>query len=395
MLGPVVSCHVKAGAAHSTNSDARVATLEAAVAARSAGNLGSVSLAVVFASPHHSETAGQIVAAVHEAVAPERLIGCVGQAIVSGRNELESTPAVAVWLVELARPVDTFAVDAAHGPEGAVFVGWTDPGDDATVLIADPYTFPADVLLRQVNEQGQGRIVGGLASGAAHAGETRLFLDDTVLTRGAVAARIPGMRIVTAVSQGCRPVGSPMLVTKAEGNLLFELTGRPALEVLQDLHQSLPPHEQALLSQGLMFGRVIDEYKPEWARGDFLIRGVMGADPRTGAIAVADRVEVGQTVQFHVRDAASADEDLKEVLERVDAELMGQPNAAALLFTCNGRGSHMFGAPDHDASIVARHVGDAVAGFFCAGELGPVGNQNFLHGFTASLAVLVDDDGSD
>lgn len=357
--------------------------------ARDAAGVNQPSLALVFASPHFSETAGAVVDAVYEAVAPDHVLGCVGEAVLAGPNELETSPAVAVWVGDLPRPPETFAVEAIQTADGAAFEGWT-ASDDVTVLIADPFTFPADLLLRQVNEAGRGRIVGGLAGGAAHPGETKLFLDDRVLTRGAVAARLPGVDIVAAVSQGCRPIGSPMLVTKAEGNLVSELAGRAPLEMLKDLHESLGPEEQMLMTQGLMLGRVIDEYKPEWERGDFLIRGVMGADPRTGALAVADRVEVGQTVQFHVRDAASADEDLRAVLARVSNELAGRSPAGALLFTCNGRGSHMFGTADHDAALVAHHLGDAVAGFFCAGELGPVGAQTFLHGFTASIAVLTE-----
>ena len=359
------------------------------MAARAASGVSQPSLAMVFVSPHFASSASAVIDAVYEAISPEHVIGCVGEAVLAGAKELENSPAVAVWVAELPEPAQVFAVDAWRGPDGPAFEGWTAaPG--VTLLIADPFTFPADLLLRQVNEAGTGRIIGGLAGGGAHPGDTCLFLDRGVLARGAVAARLPGVDVVAGVSQGCRPIGSPMLVTKAEGNLVFELAGKSPLEVLQELHENAGPDDQVLMSHGLMFGRVIDEYKPEWHRGDFLIRGVMGADPRTGALAVADRVEVGQTVQFHVRDAASADEDLREILAGISRELDGRAPAAALLFTCNGRGARMFGMPDHDARLVSDHVGGAVAGFFCAGELGPVGSSTFLHGFTASIAVLAD-----
>jgi small ligand-binding sensory domain FIST len=193
------------------------------------------------------------------------------------------------------------------------------------------------------------------------------------------------------VAQGCRPVGDPYTITRAESNLIFELGGRPPLARLQELAAALPARDRELLARGVQVGLVIDEYRAEPRQGDFLIRGVAGADPDSGAIAVGDEVEVGQTVQFHVRDADSADEDLRRTLEREASVLGGRRAAGALLFTCNGRGSRLFSEPDHDAGLLAKTLGEIpVAGFFCAGELGPVGGQNFLHAFTASIALFPD-----
>ena len=185
------------------------------------------------------------------------------------------------------------------------------------------------------------------------------------------------------------PIGDPFTVTAAEGSLVQELGGRPAMTRLQDLAAALTGRDRELLTQGLQVGRVINEYGADWHQGDFLIRGVLGADPATGAIAVGDEVEVGQTLQFHVRDADSADKDLQRILEQEAAALGGHRPAGALLFTCNGRGSRMFAEPDHDARLLAKILGDIpMAGFFCGGELGPVGGQNYLHTFTASIAVF-------
>jgi small ligand-binding sensory domain FIST len=178
-------------------------------------------------------------------------------------------------------------------------------------------------------------------------------------------------------------------VTRAEGQVIFELGGRPAVARLRELAAALPGRDQELLAQGVHLGMVINEYQAEPGQGDFLIRGLTGADPESGAIAVGDDVEVGQTVQFHVRDARSADEDLRRTLERERTALGGRRAAGALLFTCNGRGSRLFSAPDHDAGLVTNMLGEIpLAGFFCAGELGPVGGQNFLHAFTASIALF-------
>ena len=258
-------------------------------------------------------------------------------------------------------------------------------GPGPYLLIADPFSFPVDLLLRHLNERAPGTVVmGGMASGAAAAGQTRLFLDGGVIDSGAVGARLPRVRIRPLVSQGCRPIGNAYTVTRAEGNVIFELGGKSPLERLQELIATLPPEDRALVGTGLHVGMVIDEYLAEPGRGDYLIRNVVGVDPQNGALAVGDEVEVGQTIRFHVRDAATADEDLRALLEREAGRAAG-----ALLFRCNGRGTRLFDAPDHDASLVSNALAGApLAGFNCAGEIGPVGGRNFLHGFTASIALL-------
>jgi small ligand-binding sensory domain FIST len=288
--------------------------------------------------------------------------------------------------------VETFAMEFVRTASGGAFGGYRfEPGRPGMCLmICDPFTFPAELLLDHLNSQAAGTLVmGGMASGGLGAQRSRLFLDGRVLTDGAVGAYLPDARIHPLVSQGCRPIGEPFTVTAAEGNLVQELGGQPAMNRLQDLATSLSDQERELLVEGVQVGIVMDEYGGERRQGDFLIRGILGAQPETGAIAVGDEVEVGQTLQFHVRDADSADHDLQRILGQEAAALDGHRPAGALLFTCNGRGSRLFPAPSHDAGLLAAMLGDIpVAGFFCAGELGPVGGQNYLHAFTASIAVF-------
>jgi len=317
-------------------------------------------------------------------------MGCVAETVVGGDREVEEGPAVAVWLASLPQPAETFRIQFVRTSEGGVFTGYRFqwPGSGPYLLIGDPFSFPTDHLLRHLNQQIPGTVVmGGMASGGMGPGETRLFLDDRVVEDGAVGARLPGVRIRTLVSQGCGPVGNVYTVTRAEGNVVHELGGRPPLLRLQELADALSPEDRTLLGRGLYVGRAIDEYKLAPGRGDFLIRQVMGVDQRSGALAVGDRIEVGETIQFHVRDAATADEDLRALLELEAVE----PADGALLFTCNGRGSRLFPVFDHDASLVSGKLGALpLAGFNCAGEIGPVGGKNFLHGFTASVALFVD-----
>src|SRR5215470_7282299 len=347
---------------------------------------------MLFASPHHSASAQALVDAVAAETGGVPLIGCVAAAVAGAGREVESGPAVSLWLAADVGPVETFAMEFVRTPSGGAFGGYRFGPDRAGVhlMIADPFTFPAGDLLAHLNEHVPGAVVmGGMASGLLRTGQSRLFADGRVLTAGAVGAHLPGAEIHPLVAQGCRPVGDPYTVTRADRNLIFELGGRPPLGRLRELAAALPARDRDLLAQGAHLGLVIDEYQAEPGQGDFLIRGVAGADPESGAIAVSDDVEIGQTVQFHIRDAQSADEDLRRTLERAVAALGDRRAAGALLFTCNGRGSRLFPEPDHDAGLLTKMLGDIpVAGFFCAGELGPVGGQNFLHTFTASIALF-------
>jgi small ligand-binding sensory domain FIST len=279
-------------------------------------------------------------------------------------------------------------------PTGGVFAGYRfDPdGRDFHVLLPDPYTFPAEPLLDHLNDHLPGTtVMGGLVSGAPRPGLSRLFCDDQVLGSGAVGVRLPGWHGVRVVSQGCRPFGEPYTVTDARGRLITGLGGRPPLQRLREMVAALPEEQRDLVGQGLQIGIVVREYDDVPARGDFLVRPVTGADETSGAVEVGEVVQVGTAVQFHVRDADAADDDLRVALHHAREAAPGRP-AGGLLFTCNGRGRRMFGAPDHDASLVEDLLGGIpLAGFFAAGELGPIGERNALHGFTASLALFVDD----
>jgi len=354
-------------------------------------------LAVLFVTPPHVGSMAEIQATVVELLAPGHLIGATAVAVLGGAREVEERPAVSLWAASGLGPVTPVRLDVLELPSGTVISGF--PRDDGAteqpvgpaseprvlLLLSDPFTFPSGAFLTHL----EGRVppvqvIGGLASAAAGPGGNRLALDEELHTDGAVGVLLPpGVAVSTVVSQGCRPVGQPYTVTRAEGHLLQELGGRPALTRLQELVTALPLEDRELLTRGVHLGRVIDEHKLDFERGDFLIRGVLGADPDTGALAVGDELETGATVQFQVRDAVSADDDLR-------AMLAGREADAALVFTCNGRGQGLFGTPDHDASVVSELTGSpALAGMFCAGELGPVGGRTFLHGYTASMALFV------
>jgi small ligand-binding sensory domain FIST len=343
-------------------------------------------LALLFVTPAHADSLAEAAEAVVSALAPGVLLGAAAVSVIGGAREVESGPALSLWAGRTG-PVTPLRLEIAPGPDGLTLSRQPEeiPADaSALVLVADPFTVPIDDLLARLAEERPGLpVVGGMASAARQAGGNRLVLDKEVLTSGAVGAFLgPGVAVETIVSQGCRPVGTPLVVTRAEANVIFEMAGKPATDTLQEVAARLSDSDRELLARAVHLGRVIDERKVDFERGDFLVRNVYAASPELGYLAVGDVVEVGSNTQFHVRDAATADEDLRQLISDRHAD-------AALVFTCNGRGTNLFDTADHDARVVAEGLGGApVAGMFCAGEIGPVGGRNFVHGFTASVVLL-------
>jgi len=348
-------------------------------------------LVCVFGTPTEPDDFSAAVLQVAEITQATVVIGCTASGVLGAGAGVESEPAISVWAGHLPgvrlRP---FRLDVLRTRDGLAVVGLPDITihDQVGLLFADPFTFPIDGFVERSNDLVPGfPYVGGLAAGPEGDG-TRLALDGELYSRGAVGVLIGGdLDVRTTLSQGCRPVGPTMAVTKAEGNIIFEMAGEPALVRLEELLTAMPDEDRLLAAEGLQLGVAMDEYADEHGQGDFLIRGVVGADRATGAIVIGDVVEIGRTVRFQLRDADAARADLDEVLTKFRArpgDLRG-----ALLFSCNGRGADVFGSADHDVKAVQAGLGiPGVAGFFAAGEIGPVGGRNYLHGFTATILAF-------
>jgi small ligand-binding sensory domain FIST len=349
-------------------------------------------LVALFVTAAHVARLAEIVRTVDAALEPGAVVGTTASSVLGRDREVEDQPAIALW-AGTPGPVKPVRLEALRTPDGTLLDGLTAErvaGAATLILLADPLSFPVDDVVEMLAVQAPHlRVVGGMASAGLAPGANRFVVGGpraraAVHTDGAVGVLLgPDQVVTTVVSQGCRPIGDPFVVTRAERNVIEQIGGSPALVRLDELFGRLGEADRELVQQGLHIGRVIDEHKPDFGRGDFLVRNVIGADRGTGAIAIGDVVPIGATVQFHVRDAASADEDLHSLLADVDGD-------GALVFTCNGRGTRLFGRPDHDAQAVAPVVGGAAAGMFCAGEIGPVGERSFVHGFTASLAIFRD-----
>jgi small ligand-binding sensory domain FIST len=342
-------------------------------------------LAVVFTSPHHEAEYERVPELLSARLGPGVLVGCSAGGVIGDGREVEEAPGLSLT----AAVLPGVRVRPFHLRGGMPLP--LPPGDDASlVLLADPMSFETERFLRAVDAaHPASTVVGGLASGGQEPGANALYLDGEVHRAGLVGVALDGdVAVDTIVAQGCRPVGEPMFVTRADGNILFELDGRRAIEVLHELHLRSSKEDQALFRSSLFLGLVMHADEESYRQGDFLIRNILGIDPKTGALAVGGTLHEQQVVQFHLRDARTSAEDLDALLARHQAAAAGPP-AGALLFSCLGRGKHLYGKPDHDTEAFRRHLGPVpLGGFFCNGEIGPVEGRTFLHGYTSSFGLF-------
>ncbi len=391
---------------------------------------GAPDLVLVFATADHSGRMGMVQDALRARTGARHIVGVTGAGVLAGPTERERTPGLAALAMRLpgvrVRPFWIDLPPSGDAPEArAASLGeQIGAGDDlrATLFFADPFSVPLVNLIpdlsaaRTQRAQGRGRsspvgtILGGMASAGAQPGANTLVCDGQVRASGAMGVSLSGaLRVDAVVSQGCRPFGPRMVITKARGNLILELGGEPAVEAMRDAVRGLSDADRTLLGGSLLVGRVIDDTKRHLGRGDYLVRHVLGADERSGAVAIGDLVRAGQTVRLHLQDAQTAREDLALLLD--GQRLYGRPKGA-LVVSCNGRGERFFGPGGHDAAAVChafdpapdgpraakagREVdptsGIPLAGFFAAGEIGPIGDQIFHHGHTAAVALIRDPD---
>lgn len=357
-------------------------------------------LALLFVGQHHAARLGRILTEAAKALPCEVLMCCTTEAAACAGTEVESGPVLALWAATLpGARVEPFRVVFEPTPDGVICDGLPDPPAAphdirGILLLGDPFSCPIHELIDRLEVEYPGvPLLGGMSSGGRTPRDPKLGLNAEVVARGAVGVILHGgPRIQTVVSQGCRPIGTTFVVTRSEENVIHDLGGKSALTRLEKTYSELSERDRQLIRDGLHVGIAVDEYKDQFGRGDFLISNVLGADKETGAIAIANHVRTGQTVQFHIRDAEAADEDLRQLLGQLKQN--GADPGGALLFSCNGRGTRLFPAPHHDAGMIQELCGPLpLAGFFARGELGPIGRRNFIHGFTASIAFFEADHG--
>lgn len=356
-----------------------------------------IDVAFLFVSTYFTNEIDDIVTRLQSELKPGVLLGCTAEGVIGCEMEIESEPAISLVVARLPGvQITPFMLQPGSSEwhrmllSPGEFCRTVDVPADAqlVILLADPFSIPMDDVLHAFATCYPGiPMVGGMASGALRPNGNVLIANDFLTRQGAVGLALSGnLSVDLIVSQGCRPIWQPFKVQSAHRNMIYNLEGRPPLAWLQDLIPELSDEDRALLQNGLYVGRAIDPARDEMGRGDFLIRGLMGIDQENGAIAIGDLVMEGETIQFHLRDVITAQEDLEMLLI---PQMFRQPPSGGLLFTCNGRGTRLYDHPNGDISIIQNSIQNVrLAGFFCAGEIGPVGNQNFVHGQTVSLALF-------
>jgi small ligand-binding sensory domain FIST len=360
--------------------------------------LAKPDLVIGFVSPHFIDNFEQVPPLVHKALNPKTFIGCSAGGIIGGGLEIEQEPAVALIAAQLPNvEIKSFHIETANLPDlddspskWETLVGVSPSVEPSFILLPDPFTFRIDSFVQGLDFAfPKSTKVGGLASSARQPNENVLFLNKNCYRAGLVGLALSGdVLIESVVAQGCRPIGKPMRVTNCHQNLLYELEGKPAVVVLHDLLEQLSKPDQELARRALFLGLVMDEFQESFKPGDFLIRNILGIEPNTGGLVIGEVLRNERTVQFHVRDADASADDLQHLLQSY-SETHEKKAEGALLFSCLGRGQYLYGHANHDSDCFRKYLGEIpLAGFFCNGEIGPVGGTTFLHGYTSSFGII-------
>jgi len=376
----------------STQEDLGAALVEASDAVRQQLAGAAPDLVLLFLSPQHAPAYASVPELLGAQFPGAQRIGCAGGGIIGAGLEVEHSAALSITAAVLPGvDVAPFHLDTPNPTPADWRSRFPEEGPTPHfVILPDPFSFDAEAFVHLLDSRFPGsKKIGGLASGGNRPGMNALFLNDQVFRAGAVGVALAGnLEVDTVVAQGCRPIGLPMFLTRCQGNIVYELDGEPCMEVLQNLFESLSTSDQQLAQRSLFLGVVMEEHRQEYRQGDYLIRNIIGTDRQREAIAVGAILQENQVVQFHLRDAATSSADLQQLLRTYTSEQPIRPSGA-LLFSCLGRGMHLYGEAHHDSRLLRQHLGDIpVAGFFCNGEIGPVKGTTFLHGYTSSFGLF-------
>lgn len=353
---------------------------------------GRVTCGFVFASPDYLDHLADFTEILRLYAHVPDLVGCTGGGLIANGKEMEREVGFSTLLLSLSEakveivPFSEQDIERRRG----LFNG-NQLSSRSWISLVDPFRLPPEPWLKEWNcLHPKTTIIGGLASGRGDGDHVGIFHNEKLIEDGGLMVGFSGnVEIKPLVSQGCRPIGRSFTVTKAEGSVVFTLGGVPAYEALSETFGLLDLDERQRARGNLFIGLVSSEYREKFQKGDFLIRNLIGADPSNYAIVVGGEVRTGQTLQFQLRDHRSAHEELQHLLQRSSKEKSSP--FGALMFTCGGRGTPMFGMPHHDANALAEAFPELPhAGFFCNGEIGPVGDSCFVHGYTASTALFVE-----
>lgn len=356
-------------------------------------------LVCLFVTPHYATEYSKISDTVSRLLNAKVVFGCSGGGVIGSGKEVEFRPAISMSAASLPG-VDLLPFhleenglpDLDAAPEAWHHLISQAPLEPTSILLlADPFTFHAEPLIRGLDYAYPTTTkIGGLASGGRRPGQNLLLLSGQEHYSGAIGVALQGnVAVEPIVAQGCRPIGPVLCITSCDQHLLIQLDGQPALELLQTLYQTLTEEDRYSATHSLFLGIAMDTFSENLGPGDFLVRNLLGIDPRTGVIGVGETLQEGQLVRFHIRDRETSRQDLVALLEPYQGYERENPHSGCLMFSCLGRGEGLYGVPNHDSEVFANHLGNIpLTGFFCNGEIGPVGTETFLHGYTSAFGLF-------
>tara|TARA_Y100001936_G_scaffold229029_1_gene250766 strand:- start:16429 stop:17619 length:1191 start_codon:yes stop_codon:yes gene_type:complete len=355
-------------------------------------------LVILFVSSHHSINYEKIASLFSEKINTKCIIGCSAAGVIGNGHEVERRAGIAACAAYLPNvEITPFHIqqnklpnEDANPNEWFNITGLRSDNCKAMMILPDPFTIRSDNLLAGLDYAfPETTKIGALASGGGQPGSNALFINNKSYTYGAVGVGFSGdLSVETIVAQGCRPIGEPMIVTDADINVINKIGDKTPLEILGEIFEKSSIREKRLIRRSLQIGIIMDRFSSVNDE-EFLIRNILGADEEDGSIAIGEMINEGQIIQFYIRDAKTADEDLKIILEKYADKFEGNKLESALLFSCLGRGQYLYGAPNHDTNLFTNIVGDIpITGFFSNGEIGSIGDQTFLHGYTSSFALF-------
>ena len=384
-------------------------TLEAAINECMDGLTGfprPIDLALVFVQSSLRHEMDLISGRLRRQLEPKVLLGCTGGGVIGDATEVELSPALSLTVAQLPEvELNGFYLEDDEMPspdappeawrEALGLSGWQ--VQPSFLLMADAFDFELESFLRGLDYAYPRSVkLGGLASDARQPGGNRLVLNHRLHSRGLVGLAMGGnIKVEPVVAQGCRPIGQPMTITRGERNLIYEIDGRAPLEQLERTVRGLDKTDRKVAETSLFVGIGTDSgfslesivNNQPGRQGDFLIRNLIGLDARRNALVVGSQVRTGQSLQFHLRDAQASARDLEKMLDRYQTQ--GTRPQGGILFSCLGRGEYLYKTANHDSGAFRQRFPEAaLGGFFCNGEIGPVGESSYLHGYTSCFAMI-------
>ena len=356
-------------------------------------------LGLVFISSHHSSSYEEITEKIKEKINCEFILGCSGSGVIGEGKEFEYLPGVSLTVASLPnvtlKPFH-FTQDILPNPDESPdawkeTVDVLDDDPKTIILFPDPFSIRTEYVLDGLDFAFPNtKIIGALASGGNKPGDNALFVNGETYSKGCSGVVISGdFELDILVAQSCRPIGEPMIVTQSNNNVINELDSDLPIVAIKKLYDELPEDEKGIMNNALQIGILMDRLGDIDDEITYMIRNISSIDKDTGSITIGESITDGQVGQFHLRDSGAAQEELKKMLTEYKIN-DDQIIKSTLMFSSVGRGKYLLGESHHDINLYKNIIDNnsPITGFFSNGEISPIGDRTYLHGYTSSFAIF-------